>query len=218
MTEKNKAIQKGPSAARSILVPAGAGCGLGCLSVLAFGALAVYFGFCFIWRRATPNGAILCFIVVLTTAIVLRVRKRRTSWRLFMGEILLTAFLWVGYSAWNDPRELFKVCYLNPIPKSVEIHHACLIASFCPDTLAFFHFSAPPEVIASIIRSNNLTVVTNRDNDSHMDWGMSCKPDRWKPGRLSNPTLYSCMHASTSPWEVGIWVNDKTNEVFGYQF
>ncbi|MCX7006946.1 MAG: hypothetical protein NTY53_06810 [Kiritimatiellaeota bacterium] len=200
-----------PNLARAVLAPAATGCALGCLSVLGLGILALYMGFCFIWLDDAPNGGIIIFLVVLATAIVFKAKNRPTPWKIFFIEIGAIAFLWVVFSVWTAPRTLGKAYFRGQIPAGVVIHHAHWFQDG-PDPLMWIHFSASPEVIMAVIKTNDMA------EESRPSVSAPRTPSWWKPQEMSKPTFYTRVHpltASNNIWEVSAWVNDATNEVFG---
>jgi hypothetical protein len=212
-----------PDIGKAVLVPAAAGCGLGCLTAIGFGILALHLGFCVVFPSLALFGGMINFLLVLTTAIVLRFRKRQPSWKFFLVEIGVIAFLWVSFSVWTTPRDLFKRCFLKqPIPSCVVIHRAHHFQGG-PDAEFWIHFSANPSVMSVIIQSNKLKLAP-ADSDGIADRRIGAlgvdHPSWWKPDALSHPSLYYCWHDGTdgtyNPWSMGIWINDKTNEAFGY--
>ena len=205
-----------PNLTKAVLEPAATGCGLGCLAVIGLGVLAFYMGFSFPWFNIVPSGGIVTFLVVLLTAIVFKARDRPAPWRLFLAEIGVTALLWVGFSVWNAPRTACKIYFSNQIPAGVIIHRAYYIQAG-QDGLIWIHFSAPPQVIISLIKSNDMTQSKDRD-----DSPASLEPSWWKPLSMSKPALFSRVHGgvneNTYVWGIEAWINDTTNEVFGFIF
>jgi hypothetical protein len=222
MTERDReGIKENPdqrSLARSVVVPTASGCGLGCLTVSALGALALKLGYCFIWPHSIPQLSIITLFCVLLTAVAFKMRKKNPPWVLFLTEVLVIAFLGVALSTWQAPKRIFRISFLDPIPKSVVIHRGHYFQAG-PDAMAWIHFSASPDVMLSIIQTNDLIKPQQIEKWSSTMGFTSITPDWWKTNELTCPSLYRCEHTGISrPWTIGMWVNAATNEAFGYVY
>jgi hypothetical protein len=218
--KKTKQQSKQHSLETAVIIPAASGCGLGCLTVTVFGLVSLKLGFCFIWPHSIPQLSIIIFFCVLLTAVAFKMRMKNPPWVLFLTEVLVIAFLGVALSTWHAPKRIFKRSFLDPIPQSVVIHRGDYFQAG-PDAMVWLHFSAPPNVMLSIIQTNNLTkVTTNQLQQEYRTPGfISGVPDWWTTNSLSSPTLYRCEHTGISrPWTIGMWVNSETNDAFGYVY
>jgi hypothetical protein len=216
MTEPD--ITKKPDLATAVMAPAASGCGMGCLTVTALGALALKLGYCFIWPHSIPQLSIIIFFCVLLTAVAFKMKKKNPPWVLFLTEVLVIAFLGVALSTWQAPKRIFKISFLDPIPESVVLHQSHYFQGG-PDAMVWIHFSAPPDVMLSIIQTNNLTGPQQIQEWSNTRGFTSVTPDWWTTNELTRPSLYRCEHTGISrPWTIGMWLNSATNEAFGYAY
>ncbi len=133
------------------------------------------------------------------------------------GEILAGALISVLFFSWFTPKHTFEM-FLKPVPRSVKIHHGHR-ALFS----VWIHFSASPEDVALLIQSRHLDRVADstEPTEATQERARSVKPvivpQWWQPQDMTGAVFYYRAHGGTAaPWSEGVWVNDKTNEVFAY--
>lgn len=225
-TEAKPDRARTPGFSHRVLPSTAAGCGMGCATVLGLSLLATWMGFCLFLPDTVMKGGLLCVSVAFITATAFHLRGRPMPVKLVLAEIALVALVWTSYSVWTAPKALFRlICRVEPAPP-VVIHQSHLF-QITPDALAFLHFSAPPEVMERFISTNQLTRCVEEPDEVASEYRFklgksgfagSATPRWWTPWTLSKPIHYRCEHPSQKPWAVGVWVNDKTNEAFAYQW
>ena len=162
----------------------------------------------------------ICAVVATVTALVFKRKQWCFTRSAFVIEVLVSALIAVSLLSWLQTRQNLEI-FMNPapVPSEVHVHNG-------RDTLfsTFVHFTAPPAVIAAIIKSKELVEVPSEPPD-HWDisgyssmlqakvaWGW------WQPATMSNPRFFFRHHESLAVqgWSEGWWVNAATNEVYAF--
>jgi hypothetical protein len=165
-------------------------------------------------------GGFVVFLLVLTTAIIARVKGRRPPWRVFLVEVIAVAIIIVTYVAWDAPDAVYMNMLGRPIPSTVKILQA-RYEEHPLDPTALIHFSASPHDLQMLIHSNHLLFRTN--SVSERSDGNST-PNWWKPGSLGTDAalftrqVYSDGDTSFVTHVIGVWVNSATNEAYGFSW
>lgn len=193
---------------------------LGFLVSLGLTMLAVDAGFLF--RGLTSFfslvlATVACWIVAGVSAVVWARKSRQLSWRMLTVVMVTTAAIVIGCRSWRSTRNELEAWLIAPLPKSVRVHRG-------EDLLfsSWVHFSAPPEVLASIIRSKKLTLPVDEEEKREEQKSMKGSferqdPEWWLPGALEKPRFYLHIHhESQQPWIQGLWVNEAMTEAYAF--
>ncbi len=216
MTKEKKQTQ--PGIGKTVLLPGCSGCGLGCLGTLLLCLAAMTLGFAIVPFNTAFLGGVAGFVVVLATAIVARIKGRSPPWRVFFGEIVIIAALLLGFFLWDTPWYVYRCVLGDPIPSSVKIIRA-EYEEHPMDPSAWMHIKISPSDLPSVIAKNNLTPDHHPPKDRY---ALNTQPAWWKPlefganARLFKKDGYRTDYTGSISYVVGIWVNEETNEVYGY--
>jgi hypothetical protein len=142
------------------------------------------------------------------TAIVLAVVI--PNLHLFRVVIVVCAVLIVLLAGRSRVRDHLAGCWIDPIPKDLNVMRGdmglMIIRIYC---------TATPDTIASIIDNRQLVEASDLPV-----WTMWSARSRgwWMPTNMCNPRLFKRSHKEDSGavWEQGVWIDGRTNEMFGY--
>jgi hypothetical protein len=159
-----------------------------------------------------------CTVAIPVTALIFRRRQRHFGWRTLFTVVSCLSLLGVGLLSLLQTRQTMQI-FFNPmpVPNGVHVHQgrSVLFSSYV-------HFSAPPAVIAALIRSKEMVEAPTESPDSGdisaynerqrtiVSW------DWWQPSTMSKPKFFFRHHTSEAiqGWSEGWWVNSDTNEVY----
>jgi len=209
------------SFAKSVIMPTGAGCGIGFLTMIGLAYLVLHLGYCIAWGNAIPNGSILILSSVFFLTLLSWLAKKPRPWTSVLLAIALVAPLSMIYEVKTTPRGLCSFFFHGDAPSDVTIHNGYYFQAG-PDPWFWIHFSATPEEIMKVIQVHGMKKCQDDylelERDHLMQWPR--RPVWWTPQIMSNAMLFSASHPITSNqncWGIGIWVNQATNEVYGYK-
>ncbi|MSR64915.1 MAG: hypothetical protein EXS18_03940 [Verrucomicrobiae bacterium] len=183
--------------------------------------VACYFGVLFSGTDslfAVLVATVFCAIVAPVTALVFKRKGKRFTWPTLFIEVMLLTLVAIGLLSWLQTREKLKT-FMDPVPvpSGVHVHNGrgVLFA-------AYVHFTAPPVVIAAVIKSKELVEVSAEVPDQADFSGYSERQrtkvpwDWWQPATMFNPRFFYRHHESEAVqgWSEGWWVNGATNEVY----
>jgi hypothetical protein len=182
-----------------------------------FALLANHIGILF---TGTPTlfaimlGTIISCIVAAVTKFIFKRKAKQFPHRLLAFEVILTAFIAVGFLSWYQTHDFLKI-FMNPVPVPSSVH---VYQGRGQLFSAYVHFSAPPEVITSIIQSHQLFSPTNGSLEQIEQDRMKTSWDWWQPATMSNPKFFMRHHESLAVqgWTEGMWINGATNEVYAF--
>jgi hypothetical protein len=212
MTEEEKQTQ--PGIGKTVLLPGCSGCGLGCLGTLLLCLAAMALGLAIVPVNTAFLGGVAGFVVVFATAIAARIKGKAPPWHVFFSEIAIIAALLFGFFLWDTPRYVYSCVLGDPIPSSVKIIRA-EYEEHPMDPSAWIHFSATPRDMAMLIATNQLTpVYPGRTTvGSYPDW---FKHKELPGARNFQKEVPHSEHTNHTAYVIGLWINDKTNEAYGY--
>lgn len=168
--------------------------------------------------EALVGGAFFCAVIVLTLGILARKKAKKLSWAIVGGVVLTVPIFCVLLWGWSSSRAAFRVCFSSPVPRGVVIHrgHRNLFG-------VWMYFSAPPEDVVSLIRSRQLKLVGESDEDSQGIKERARSVDSelplkwWQPQALPHAKFYYRIHGmkeTSSPWSEGCWVDESGTGVY----
>jgi hypothetical protein len=197
--------------------------GLGVVLATAFAFIACSRGFLFGGITVVFTvfvTAAICAIVATVTALVFERKQWYFTWGTLVIEVLVSALIAVSFLSWSQTRQNMEI-FMNPapVPSEVQVYRG-------RNTLFnnFVHFTAPPAVIAAIIKSKELVEVPSEPPDQWGVTGYSFMRQAkvawgwWQPATMTNPRFFYRHHESleVQGWSEGWWVNAATNEVYAF--
>ena len=197
----------------AVLMPGLLGCPIGCLSTLLISIITISLGFCLKPFNTAFIGGIIIWILIFITAIIVFCLGKRVPWRLFIIEIIMVTFLLVSYFAWDTPKYVFTLIFEQDPPESVEILKATYYEEPI-DPSAWIHFTANSSDISKLIASNDFGLISNQGPTKIApDWLQTKNFDNYLKYQIEVPHSHN---TNTTDCLRGIWVNQYTNEAYGY--
>ncbi len=168
--------------------------------------------------------SVLCAVIAAVTAWIFKRYGRPLSLRkMLVGGVLISFVVTLGIS-WLDTRQHLRI-FLSPAPVPDGLHvlrgRAIMFESFV-------HFTAPPEVVASLLQTKGMVAVPDKSPDelpAGSDLSLYFERQRsrdswdwWQPAVMGKPTFFYRHHQSQAAqgWVEGWWVNSATNEVYAF--
>jgi hypothetical protein len=197
--------------------------GLSVLLATAFAFIACYGGFLFGGITVVLTVFVtvaICAIVATVTALFFERKHWHFTWGTLVIEVLVSALIAVSLLSWSQTRQNMEV-FMNPVPVPSEVQ---VYRGYNTFFSTFVHFTAPPAVIAAIIKSKELVEVPSEPpnqwgvpgyssmQQAKVAWGW------WQPATMTNPRFFYRHHESleVQGWSEGWWVNAATNQVYAF--
>jgi len=169
---------------------------------------------------ALVASAVVSLIVAAITEMIVRRKGKDADWRVLVIEVLLVGSVVVLLLGWAQTRDHMRI-FMNPlpIPNEVRVHHGQSVLFN-----SFVHFTAPPTVVAALLKSKEFVEVPDEVSDQRDISGYGVRQrtkvswDWWQPATMSGPRFYYRHHKSDAVqgWMEGWWVNGATNEVYAH--